>query len=122
MMSSVMPSAKYSCSGSPLMLLNGSTAIEGLSRQREPARAAMPAAAAHGAAGDTAIDPHRIGDVLDRCSPWSSKSQPRPCRCLPRIGSDTAMPPGSASPRSRAAMLTPSPYTVPSAFSITSPR
>ena len=32
------------------------------------------------------------------------------------------MPPGSASPSSRAAMLTPSPYTVPSAFSITSPR
>ena len=31
MMSSVMPSAKYSCSGSPLMLVNGRTAIEGLS-------------------------------------------------------------------------------------------
>ena len=31
MMSSVMPSAKYSCSGSPLMLVNGSTASEGLS-------------------------------------------------------------------------------------------
>src|SRR5258708_22905841 len=31
MMSSAIPSAKYSCSGSPLMLVNGSTAIEGLS-------------------------------------------------------------------------------------------
>jgi hypothetical protein len=31
MMSSTIPSAKYSCSGSPLMLENGSTAIEGLS-------------------------------------------------------------------------------------------
>ena len=31
MMSSTMPSAKYSCSGSPLMFLNGSTAMEGLS-------------------------------------------------------------------------------------------
>ena len=31
MMSSVMPSEKYSCSGSPLMLVKGSTAIEGLS-------------------------------------------------------------------------------------------
>jgi len=30
-MSSVMPSAKYSCSGSPLMLANGKTAVEGLS-------------------------------------------------------------------------------------------
>src|SRR6266403_1711671 len=31
MMSSAIPSAKYSCSGSPLMFVNGSTAIEGLS-------------------------------------------------------------------------------------------
>ena len=30
MMSSLMPSEKYSCSGSPLMLLKASTAIEGL--------------------------------------------------------------------------------------------
>lgn len=29
-MSSTMPSAKYSCSGSPLMFWKGSTAIEGL--------------------------------------------------------------------------------------------
>src|SRR3954463_1010805 len=31
MMSSVIPSTKYSCSGSPLMFWNGSTAIDGLS-------------------------------------------------------------------------------------------
>ena len=31
MMSSTMPSAKYSCSGSPLMFGNGRTAIDGLS-------------------------------------------------------------------------------------------
>jgi hypothetical protein len=31
MMSSLMPSEKYSCSGSPDMLVNGKTAIEGLS-------------------------------------------------------------------------------------------
>ncbi len=31
MMSSTMPSAKYSCSGSPLRLMNGSTATDGLS-------------------------------------------------------------------------------------------
>src|SRR5215475_10501838 len=31
MISSTMPSAKYSCSGSPLMFWNGSTAMEGLS-------------------------------------------------------------------------------------------
>jgi hypothetical protein len=31
MISSTMPSAKYSCSGSPDMFWNGSTAMEGLS-------------------------------------------------------------------------------------------
>ena len=31
MMSSTMPSAKYSCSGPPLIVSNGSTAMEGLS-------------------------------------------------------------------------------------------
>ena len=31
MMSSAMPSEKYSCSGSPLKFANGSTAIDGLS-------------------------------------------------------------------------------------------
>ncbi len=31
--SSLMPSAKYSCSGSPLMLAKGSTAIDGRSRR-----------------------------------------------------------------------------------------
>src|ERR1700758_601924 len=31
MISSTIPSAKYSCSGSPLILAKGSTAIEGLS-------------------------------------------------------------------------------------------
>ena len=31
MMSSTIPSAKYSCSGSPLMFWNANTAIEGLS-------------------------------------------------------------------------------------------
>ena len=56
------------------------------------------------------------------CSPWSSKlAATLPFTAL-RIDSDTVMPPGSASACSRAAMFTPSPYTVPSAFSITSPR
>src|ERR1700730_2343175 len=32
MMSSVMPSEKHSCSGSPLMFWNGNIAIDGLSR------------------------------------------------------------------------------------------
>jgi hypothetical protein len=37
MISSTMPSAKYSCSGSPLMFWNGRTAIEGLSSSASPA-------------------------------------------------------------------------------------
>ena len=37
MMSSVMPSEKYCCSGSPLMLENGRTAIEGLSGRENDA-------------------------------------------------------------------------------------
>jgi hypothetical protein len=36
MISSTMPSAKYSCSGSPLMFANGSTAIDGLSGRGGP--------------------------------------------------------------------------------------
>jgi hypothetical protein len=34
--SSTMPSAKYSCSGSPLMFWNGKTAIDGLSGSGSP--------------------------------------------------------------------------------------
>ena len=55
MMSSVMPSVKYSCSGSPLMLTNGRTAIEGFSD-------VMKCAA--GVANGDAIDAHRPSDVL----------------------------------------------------------
>ena len=42
MMSSTMPSAKYSCSGSPLMFWNGSTAIEALSGSGSGGRSAAP--------------------------------------------------------------------------------
>ena len=42
MISSVIPSLKYSCSGSPDMLANGRTAMEGLS---ESERAPTPGAA-----------------------------------------------------------------------------
>ena len=48
-MSSTMPSAKYSCSGSPLMFWNGSTAIDGLSGS---GRAGCDGAAAG------AVEPH----------------------------------------------------------------
>jgi len=45
MMSSVMPSAKYSCSGSPDMLVNGSTASEGFSGGRSAGSGGAGAAA-----------------------------------------------------------------------------
>ena len=60
MMSSVMPSEKYSCSGSPLMLVKGSTAIDGLVALH---------GSRHCAAGRDAVarrvDPHRPVDVLE---------------------------------------------------------
>jgi hypothetical protein len=37
--SSLMPSEKYSCSGSPLILVNGSTAMAGRSGGDKPGRA-----------------------------------------------------------------------------------
>ena len=62
-MSSTMPSAKYSCSASPLMFWKGSTAIEGLSGRLGAGRAgALPSV---GAVRAQAIDAHRARDVLD---------------------------------------------------------
>jgi hypothetical protein len=57
MISSTMPSAKYSCSGSPLRFWNGSTAIDGL-----------PGSA--GSAGDTG----RVASDVIAAAPA------RPCR------------------------------------------
>src|SRR6266699_5766687 len=58
MISSTMPSAKYSCSGSPLMLLKGKTAIDGL---WETVRAAAFAAPFE----QHSIDPDRPRDILE---------------------------------------------------------
>ncbi len=127
MMSSVMPSAKNSCSGSPLMLLNGSTAIDGLSaRSRAPAD--LAAAGSFAAAGAMAALPApdrspgsragsgwkrkmRTGSAmfLTACSPKSSKRASTRFFTAHSTGSEIATPPGWASDSSRAAMLTPSP-------------
>ena len=67
MMSSVMPSAKYSCSGSPLMLLKGSTAIDGLSFAGSALVARGRRASAERPAEQVdAVDPDRPVDVLQR--------------------------------------------------------
>src|SRR5262245_26306812 len=48
MMSSTIPSAKYSCSGSPLRLANGRTAIEGLLGIKRESRALVSAGSSKG--------------------------------------------------------------------------
>src|SRR5690349_23593969 len=53
MISSTMPSAKYSCSESPVMFWNGSTAIEGLSDDADVGEASAPSRAA----GDSDLRP-----------------------------------------------------------------
>src|SRR4029077_16127597 len=87
MISSTMPSAKYSCSGSPLILANGNTAIDGLSgrgrgaagpppprprplappppRARRPARGGWGGGGGGGPFRSHPVHPHRPCDVLD---------------------------------------------------------
>ena len=60
MMSSVMPSLKYSCSGSPLMLAKGRTAIEGFEGRSAIGLAVCTASAAP----DDPVDPHRLRHIL----------------------------------------------------------
>ena len=66
MMSSTIPSAKYSCSGSPLMFWNGRTAIDGMSgAPRSGAGAAIGLAPVRACAPSSAtVDADRPGDVL----------------------------------------------------------
>jgi hypothetical protein len=109
MMSSLMPSEKYSCSGSPDMLVNGKTAIDAVSLFG-PGLAALDRAAV----GFTALGCHfqtRIGRsiFLTLISPPSWK---RTLIRLPTLSltiDETQIPPGSASGSRRAAILTPSP-------------
>src|ERR1700730_15999299 len=77
MISSTMPSAKYSCSGSPLMLANGNTAIDGLSGRGncsgsggpppDPCGGLSPPPRGVGgwAFRSHPVHPHRAGNVLD---------------------------------------------------------
>jgi hypothetical protein len=61
-MSSTTPSAKYSCSGSPLRFRNGSTAIEGLSG-RASACADVASALAKATGGDLASSDDRTSST-----------------------------------------------------------
>ena len=121
MMSSLMPSEKYSCSGSPDMLVNGKTAIDGVSTlgvelaalDRLVAKSVLP-----GCHFQTRIGRSIFFTVM---SPPSKKRTSIRLPTLSLTIEETQIPPGSASGSKRAAMLTPSPYR--SSFSMmTSPR
>src|SRR5437868_2885677 len=84
MMSSTMPSAKYSCSGSPLMFWNGRTAIDGLAgARRGDAVAQMNADAEHQAfvfrlvavgVGDGLLDLDGSAQRIDRARDLDQRS------------------------------------------------
>src|SRR6266851_4075906 len=103
MISSTMPSAKYSCSGSPLILAKGSTAIDGLSGSGSaggsaaPTRAlrALPSTRKRGRAREGAfrshpVDPHWPSDVLDLllAQILKDKGQPVAHVVINRIGDE----------------------------------
>ena len=109
MMSSLMPSEKYSCSGSPDMLVNGKTAIDAVATFGSGL-----AALDRAAAGVVALGCHfqtRIGRsiFLTLISPPSWKRTSIRLPTLSLTIDETQIPPGSASGSKRAATLTPSP-------------
>jgi len=76
MMSSTTPSAKYSCSGSPLMFWNGKAAMEGLS-----GRASACAGVSFDSAGSV------LGELKpsDDCASLTSPTNRNPLRATVRI-------------------------------------
>ena len=99
MMSSEIPSAKYSCSGSPLMLVNGNTAIEGLSGSARP----------HAPGRQDERHKPAPGDVFELLLTHIADFRViLPLICWYAL-SERQIVPGRASVSTRAAMLTPSP-------------
>src|SRR5271167_452175 len=74
MISSTMPSAKYSCSGSSLILANGNTAIDGLSGRARPE---LGRADTEPVAVTTRYVRTGRAMFLSTCSPMSSKARSR---------------------------------------------
>jgi hypothetical protein len=100
-MSSTMPSAKYSCSGSPLIFSNGSTTSDGLSGNGRAGRSA--------ASKRTRNTRIFVAMFFSAGSPRSSTSSAILPEASSRTRDEMQMPPGSASGSNRAAMITPSP-------------
>ncbi|MCZ7560279.1 MAG: hypothetical protein M5U30_09715 [Burkholderiaceae bacterium] len=99
MTSSEMPSAKYSCAGSPFRLANGRTAIEGL-------RTGSPACASAGSGrsvSDTATDPAKRYPTREAVAIHSMPAGPAPrslrnaATCTDRLLSSTKAPGHAAS-------------------------
>jgi hypothetical protein len=121
MISSTMPSAKYSCSGSPLMFWNGSTAIEGFSGNCSGVGADCNATAGLTGTSGSAFARQSnasqctlnapIGRSMffsERPPKSSNVALTRPATAS-RTLREIRMPPAGASPSNRAATLTPSP-------------
>jgi hypothetical protein len=99
--SSTIPSAKYSCSGSPLMFWNGRTTSDGLSGSGKVGRSAAPKRTRN-----TRI----LAEMFfSSGSPRSSTSSAILPDASSRTRVEMQIPPGSASGSNRAAMITPSP-------------
>jgi hypothetical protein len=76
MMSSTTPSAKYSCSGSPLKFMNGKTAMEGLS-----GRASASAGVSFDLTGSIFEEPNSS----DACASVTLPTNRNPLRAIVRI-------------------------------------
>ena len=107
MMSSLMPSEKYSCAGSPLMLMKGSTAIAGRSGSGRVAadvsRACGPGVPVvrPAATSPTKRIPLRATVRISRCSsPLSSIARRTALMRLDSVESETTRPFQMASSRS----------------------
>ena len=112
MMSSLMPSEKYSCSGSPLMLTKGRTAMAGRSDRRHDARATAELGRRRiGGARFVALGRMRTAPTnrmplraMVRISLCSSPLSPTALRAalmrLVRVESDTIRPPQTDAMRS----------------------
>ncbi len=101
MMSSLMPSEKYSCSGSPLMLMKGRTAIAGRSGRENIGRAGSAGAGIWSCNVPTKRKPLRaMVRIRLCCSPLSPMALRAALMRLVRVESDTTRPCQTAAMRS----------------------
>src|SRR5262249_38476107 len=105
MISSTIPSAKYSCSGSPLILAKGNTAMDGLSGSGSAGGAGVGALLA----AANPVDAHSPRDIFDLLLAQILKGEIELVAHLIAHDAAEQIPPGAASDSKRAATFTPSP-------------